>query len=150
MKLRILSYSRTLNINKIYEFSVNNLTGFIHHQSSRIDVKTNSIDKAPRVSPAKGVEIIILGHSDKVMLVHIIAQQGSVIADHSHPHDQIGTCIRGEGELVSGGKKFKTVPGASWSIPGGETHSWINTAKSETILIETFSPPREDYLSKAK
>jgi quercetin dioxygenase-like cupin family protein len=113
-------------------------------------MKTNSVDKAPRLSPAKGVEIIILGHSEKVMLAHIIAQKGAIISDHSHPHDQIGTCIGGEGQLISGGKKFKTVPGASWVIPGGEMHNWVNTAQGETILIETFSPPREDYLAKAK
>jgi len=56
-------------------------------------MKTNSIDKAPRMSPAKGVEIIILGSSEKVMLTHIIAQPGAVVSDHKHPHDQIGTCI---------------------------------------------------------
>ncbi len=113
-------------------------------------MKTNSVERAPRMSPAKGVEIIILGSSDKVMLTHIIAQPGAVVPDHKHPHDQIGTCIKGEGLLTSGGKKFKTVPGASWYIPGGESHDWVNTSKGETILVETFAPPREDYLAKAK
>jgi len=113
-------------------------------------MKTNSVEKAPRMNPAKGVEIILLGNTDKVMLTHIICQPGAVIAEHSHPHDQIGTCIQGEGELISGDKKLKTVPGASWCIQGGEPHSWKNTNKGETILVETFSPPREDYLSKAK
>jgi quercetin dioxygenase-like cupin family protein len=113
-------------------------------------MKTNSVDKAPRMSPAKGVEIIILGSSEKVMLTYIIAQPGAVVPEHKHPHDQIGTCVQGEGVLTSGGKKFKTIPGASWCIPGGESHDWVNTSKEKTILIETFAPPREDYLSKAK
>ena len=102
------------------------------------------------MSPAKGVEIIILGHSDRVMLTHIIAQPGAIVPDHIHPHDQIGTCIQGEGILTSGGKTFKTVPGSSWNIPGGESHDWRNISKGVTILIETFAPPREDYLAKAK
>ena len=113
-------------------------------------MKTNSVEKAPRMSPAKGIEIIILGYSDKVMLTHIIAKPDSVVPSHSHPHDQIGTCIKGEGILVSGGKTYKTIPGASWYIPGGEVHEWKNTAQGETVLIETFAPPREDYLLKAK
>jgi quercetin dioxygenase-like cupin family protein len=84
------------------------------------------------------------------MLVYITAKPGAVIASHSHPHDQIGTCVQGAGELVSGGRRLKTVPGASWTIPGGEPHEWRSTSKEDTILIECFSPPREDYLSKAK
>jgi len=113
-------------------------------------MKTNSVETAPRMSPAKGVEIIILGNSERVMLTHIIAQPGAVVPDHKHPHDQIGTCIQGEGILTSGGKKFRTTTGASWYIPGGESHDWINTSGGVTILVEAFSPPREDYLAKAK
>jgi quercetin dioxygenase-like cupin family protein len=113
-------------------------------------MNTSSWEKAPRMTPAPGVEIRIIGSGDKAMLTYIIAQPGAVVPDHKHPHEQIGTCIKGEGVLTSGGKKFKTVVGASWQIPGGESHDWVNTSKGETILIETFSPPREDYLSKAK
>jgi quercetin dioxygenase-like cupin family protein len=113
-------------------------------------MNTSSWEKAPRLTPAPGVEIRILGSGEKVMLVYIIAQPGAVVPDHKHPHEQIGTCIKGEGLLTSAGKKFKTVAGASWQIPGGESHDWVNTGMSEAILIETFGPPREDYASKAK
>jgi len=102
------------------------------------------------MNPAKGVKIIILGYTDKVMLTRVIFQPSAVHAEHSHPHDQIGTCIQGEGELISGGRKLKTVPGVCWCIKGGEPHSWRSTAKGETIMIETFSPPREEYISIAK
>jgi quercetin dioxygenase-like cupin family protein len=116
----------------------------------RYDMKTNSWEKAPRMTPAPGVEIRIIGSGEKTMLTYIIAQPSAVVPDHKHPHEQIGTCIKGEGVLTSGGKKFKTITGASWQIPGGESHDWVNTSKGETILIETFAPPREDYLAKAK
>lgn len=113
-------------------------------------MNTNNVEKAPRMSPATGVEIRIIGSGEKVMLTYIIAKPGAIVPDHKHPHEQIGTCIQGEGVLTSGGKSFKTVPGASWYIPGGESHDWKCTSKGETILIETFAPPREDYLAKAK
>jgi quercetin dioxygenase-like cupin family protein len=116
----------------------------------RYEMKTNSWEKAPRMSPAEGVDIRIIGSGEKVMLTYIVAQPGAVVPDHKHPHEQIGTCIKGEGVLTSGGKKFKTVAGASWYIPSNEPHDWVNTSKGETILIETFAPPRDDYLSKAK
>ena len=105
---------------------------------------------APKMSPADGIEITILGHTDKVMLTYITAQPGSIVPSHSHTHDQVGTCIVGEGELISGAKKHKTFPGTAWTIPGTEIHEWKNTGKGVAILIECFSPPREDYLAKAK
>jgi quercetin dioxygenase-like cupin family protein len=113
-------------------------------------MKTYSIENAPRLSPVTGVELRILGSCEKVMLVYNITQPGAVIPEHSHPQDQVGTCIKGEGVLTSGGKKFKTIPGVCWSIPGGESHAWINTGKGEAVLIEAFSPIRDDYLAKAK
>ncbi len=70
--------------------------------------------------------------------------------DHKHPHEQVGTCIKGEGVMTSGSKKLKTVTGVCWVIPGGEAHSWVSTSKGESILLEAFSPPREDYIAKAK
>jgi quercetin dioxygenase-like cupin family protein len=113
-------------------------------------MNTNSWEKAPRMNPVTGVEIRIIGSGEKVMLTYIIAKPGAIVPDHKHHHEQIGTCIQGEGVLTSGGKSFKTIPGASWYIPSSESHDWKNTSKGETILIETFAPPREDYLSKAK
>jgi quercetin dioxygenase-like cupin family protein len=113
-------------------------------------MKDSSVAKAPRLSPAKGVEIAILGTTDKLTLCYITAQPGAVIEDHSHPNDQIGTCLKGAGELVSGGKIFRTLPGTSWTIPGGEAHRWKSTSDDLTILVEGFSPPRKDYVSKAK
>ncbi len=112
-------------------------------------MKTNTWDKVPRASIAPGVDLRLI-NGDKCMLTYVIMQSSAVVSDHSHPHEQVGTCILGEGIMTSGGKKFKTAPGICWVIPGGEIHSWVNTSKSETILIEAFSPPREDYIAKAK
>jgi quercetin dioxygenase-like cupin family protein len=113
-------------------------------------MKTTTYQKAPKVSPVPGVEITIIGNTDRVMLTYITAQPGAVIPSHAHPHDQVGTCVQGEGELVSGNGKHKTIPGTAWTIPGGEAHDWKNTGTGVAILIETFCPPREDYLAKAK
>ena len=113
-------------------------------------MKTSNLEKAPKMSPAQGVEIKIIGSGDKCMLTYITAQPGAIVPEHNHHHEQIGTCIKGEGILTSGGKTYKTTVGTSWTIPSGEVHDWKCTSKTEAVLIETFSPPREDYLSKAK
>lgn len=113
-------------------------------------MKSSNLSNAPKVSPIDGVTIIILGNTSKMMLTYIVAKPGALVPIHDHPHDQIGTCIKGKGELFSGEKIFETLPGTSWTIPGGESHYWKNTNEEDTILIECFAPPREDYLSKAK
>jgi len=113
-------------------------------------MKHTTWDKAPSLNPVEGVKITILGSKDNLTLCHIFAEPGAVIADHNHPNEQIGTCIKGVGELTSGGKVLKTIPGTSWTIPANETHRYINTGTEPVEMIEAFSPPREDYTSVAK
>jgi quercetin dioxygenase-like cupin family protein len=42
------------------------------------------------------------------------------------------------------GETMETVAGDSWCLPGGLEHS--AEALEDSILIEVFSPVREDYL----
>ena len=112
-------------------------------------MKNSTWDNVPRATIAPGVDLRLI-NGDNCMLTYVIMQPGAVVPDHKHPHEQVGTCIKGEGVMVCGGKQFKTIPGACWLILGGESHSWRNTSEGETILLEAFSPPREDYIAKAK
>ncbi len=112
-------------------------------------MKNSTWDKVPRAEIVPGADLRLIS-GEKCMLTYVIMQPGTVVPDHKHHHEQVGTCILGEGVMTVGDKKFKTVPGSCWLIPGGESHSWVNTSKGETILIEAFSPPREDYIAKAK
>jgi len=42
------------------------------------------------------------------------------------------------------GERFEAVPGTAWNIAGGVEHG--AEALEESIVIEVFSPVREDYL----
>jgi quercetin dioxygenase-like cupin family protein len=113
-------------------------------------MKGSSIEKAPKFQPFKGVEIKILGSKEKLSLCYALIEPGAILIEHSHPSEQIGMCIRGTGELTSGGYILKTSPGTSWTIPANEKHSYRNTGSETVEVIEAFSPPREDYLKLAK
>jgi mannose-6-phosphate isomerase-like protein (cupin superfamily) len=113
-------------------------------------MQTRNRDNAPKLSPVKGVEMKILGSGNNVTLCYIIVQPGAKIETHGHHNEQIGTCIEGSGELVCQEQKVKIVPGKCWTIPPNQLHSFIATGKESAILIEAFSPPREDYLKMAK
>jgi len=113
-------------------------------------MKSTSIDEAPRLKPLKGVEMAILGSGKEMILIRIFIQPGSVFPEHSHPNEQIGTCLQGEGELTSGGKSIKVEPGVSWTIPANEPHSFLAKGNKPVFIHECWSPPREDYLSMAE
>lgn len=92
----------------------------------------------------------ILGSGEKLTLIRMNIQPGSIFPKHSHPNEQIGTCLEGDGELKSGGRAIKVVPGSSWTIPANENHSFIAKGEKIVVIVEAWSPPREDYLSMAK
>ena len=108
------------------------------------------IEAALRLSPLKGVEMVILGSGEKITLIKIILQPGAFFPKHNHPNEQMGTCLEGEGELKSNKKTIKVEPGVSWVIPANEVHSFIAKGRFPVIIYEAWSPPREDYLKMAR
>jgi quercetin dioxygenase-like cupin family protein len=113
-------------------------------------MKIKNTDNAPRLIPAEGVVMMLIGNGKKITLIKVILQPGAMIVDHNHPNEQIGTCIEGEGVLSSGDEKIQVYPGVTWTIPGGEMHRFEVFGEKEVQLIEAFSPPREDYRAMAR
>jgi quercetin dioxygenase-like cupin family protein len=112
-------------------------------------MRSTRIEDAPRLEPVKGAEMSILGSGAQMTLIKIVVKPGSVFPEHSHPNEQIGTCFEGEGVLVSGGRTLNVVPGVSWTIPGNERHSFTPKGDSTVVVIEGWSPAREDYVAMA-
>lgn len=102
------------------------------------------------MKPLKGVDMAIIGDGERMTLIRITVQPGAVFPEHSHPNEQIGTCLHGEGELTSGGESLGVEPGVSWTIPANEPHSFVAKGDEPVIIYEVWSPPREDYLSMAE
>ena len=112
-------------------------------------MKSTSVEKAPNFIPVEGAIMALVGDGERMTLVRITAQPGAVFADHSHDHEQIGTCFEGGGVLSSGGKDLAVKPGYSWVVPSNEVHKFV-TGNKTTIIYESWSPPREDYRKLAK
>ncbi|MDQ5987629.1 MAG: hypothetical protein CSYNP_03374 [Syntrophus sp. SKADARSKE-3] len=68
---------------------------------------------------------------------------GASLPEHSHPHEQITTIIRGTFEMTVGGEKKIVEPGDAVVIPPHTTHS--ATALTACYIVDFFSPVREDY-----
>ena len=91
-----------------------------------------------------GVKLTTLVHGDKTLMGHFKIAKGSVIPTHSHPHEQTGMMISGKLRFIVDGEINDVEAGDSWCLPGGVEHS--AEALADTIVIEVFSPVREDYL----
>jgi len=85
---------------------------------------------------------LVLG--ERMMQLLVALDAGAHVPEHQHPHEQIPHVLRGRLRLTLAGTPHILEPGQSLMIPGGTPHS--ADALEETLVLETFSPPREDYL----
>ena len=81
----------------------------------------------------------------KEMLVRWEFKKGALAARHSHPHEQIVVMVRGRLRLVVGDDETIMGPDDIVVIPPQVPHA--AEALEDTVLIDIFSPPREDFLA---
>ena len=82
-------------------------------------------------------------HADNMTISYWDLEPGAVIPNHSHPHEQVSSVIRGELELTVGGETRLLGPGGVAIVGSNVEHS-VN-ALSECYVIDAFYPVREDY-----
>ncbi len=63
---------------------------------------------------------------------------------HSHPEEQWGVMLEGEGVRVQGGVEVAVKKGDFWRTPGGVPHTFRAGPSGATVL-DVFAPPREEY-----
>ena len=92
----------------------------------------------------KGVKLKTLTYGNKTLMASIKLSEGAIIPQHQHLHEQTGFLISGNLEFIIDGDIFIAGPGDSWTILENILHGV--EALEESIIVETFSPVREDYL----
>ena len=100
-------------------------------------------DDATPVEALAGLMRRTLAQTEGVMIVEFRSEAGVVIPEHHHPHQQVGYVVSGLLELTLNGEPHRLNPGDSYAIPGDAPHSAVFVQQS--IVIDCFSPPREDY-----
>jgi quercetin dioxygenase-like cupin family protein len=80
-----------------------------------------------------------------LMLSLVQLEPEAVVADHSHPHEQMGILLEGTLEFTIGGVTRLLGPGDMWRIPGGVVHR-VRAVGLPATAIDVFHPIREDYL----
>ncbi len=86
---------------------------------------------------------------DRIMLTHVYLTKGSIVPRHSHENEQITYILEGAlrfwiGE--DGAETFDVRAGEVLCIPSHVPHK--AEALEDTLDVDIFSPPRQDWLDK--
>ena len=92
-----------------------------------------------------GVQRKLLTFENKVMMAKIRFKAGAVGVAHTHPHIQCSYVETGEFVLTIDGRSETLVAGDSFLVPSGKLHGAV--AVTDGVLIDVFTPMREDFLS---
>jgi len=102
-------------------------------------------NQAKESHPESGLTRRVLAYNDKLFLAEHHMVKGWVGTMHSHPHDQIVYVVRGHLKVNCLGKTFELRTGDTFVVRGGVQHS--ASAMEESLVIDVFTPCREDYIS---
>ena len=92
----------------------------------------------------EGVWRKTLVHGDNTLLTEFRIEAGAVIPVHQHPQEQTGYLVSGKLKFTVGDESIVAEPGDSWCLAGDLPHG--AEALKDSVVIEVFSPVREDYL----
>ncbi|PYS01543.1 MAG: cupin domain-containing protein [Acidobacteria bacterium] len=81
---------------------------------------------------------------DRVMLSELVLKKGCVVRAHHHENEQVSYVIRGTLKFEVNGREIILRAGDVLHIPSNVVHS--ATALEDTLDIDIFSPPRQDWL----
>jgi quercetin dioxygenase-like cupin family protein len=85
-------------------------------------------------------------HGDKLMLARVFMKKGAHVPKHQHHNEQVTYILEGALKFAIDGKEIVVKAGEVLCIPSGMPHeAW---ALEDTVDLDVFTPPREDWLNK--
>jgi len=84
---------------------------------------------------------------ERIMLAHVYIDEGAVVPMHSHDNEQVTYILEGELRFWIGSEDAEPIdlgPGEVLHIPPNVPHKAL--ALADTLDIDVFSPPRQDWL----
>jgi len=88
---------------------------------------------------------------DQVMLAHVYLKKGCVVPRHSHANEQFTYILEGALRFLVGddgapAEEIVVRAGEVLHLPGNVPHEAV--ALEDTLDVDVFYPPREDWLKK--
>ena len=98
----------------------------------------------PVESVAEGIKRQMVT-GDRLMVCRLTLAARTVTPIHTHVHEQITLVERGRADFFVEGRKQTASAGDVLLFPSGIVHG-ATMLEDEVVLIDIFSPPREDFL----
>lgn len=86
---------------------------------------------------------------DRMMLAHVYLEKGCVVPTHSHENEQLSYILEGALKFwvgADGAQEIVVRAGEVLVIPSHVPHK--AQALEDTLDVDVFSPPRQDWLDK--
>jgi quercetin dioxygenase-like cupin family protein len=86
---------------------------------------------------------------DRMMLAHVYLKKGCIVPKHSHENEQVTYILEGALKFWIGEDQSEEITihaGEVLLIPSNVPHK--AEALEETLDVDVFSPPRQDWLDK--
>jgi quercetin dioxygenase-like cupin family protein len=83
---------------------------------------------------------------DRIMLARVLMKKGAHVPMHHHHNEQVTYILEGALKFNVGGREIVVHAGEVLCIPPNMPHeAW---AQEDTVDLDVFNPPREDWLNK--
>ena len=112
-----------------------------HEFATATDIEPLALMEGLRVRPVNG---------ERITLAIFELDPGTAMPEHRHPNEQVGVVVRGEFTFTIGGETRLRKPGDMWVIPPGVPHSVDRAGKAGCTIVESFSPPRDDWADRPR
>jgi quercetin dioxygenase-like cupin family protein len=112
------------------------------------EVSKTSWDEIPmeELSPEIGRKMV---SGEKVMLAQVFLKKGAIVPKHQHHNEQITYILSGTLRFWIGEDQKEVVDVAAGEVLHIPSNVWHKAeALEDTLDVDVFSPPRQDWLDK--
>ncbi len=106
--------------------------------------KFQMADEKAFVPADPGITRRIRAHTDRLMMVELMFEEGAVGSEHTHDHDQQTYILSGRFRFVNDGEAREVGPGDVICFASGVKHG--TKCLEAGRIIDVFSPARKDFL----
>jgi len=99
----------------------------------------------PWIDIAPGIRRRTVTHGEYMYQMMAKLDAGSRMPEHKHPQEQIVHILEGKMRLIVAGEPHELRGGQSFYLASNVPHG-VETIE-DTMVLDTFSPPRDDYLA---
>ena len=106
---------------------------------------SNSTKENPWIDIAPGIRRRTITHGASMYQMIAKLDAGSRMSEHKHPQEQVVHILEGRMRLIVAGVPRELRRGESHYLASNIPHG-VETIE-DTMVLDTFSPPRDDYLA---